>query len=105
MTLHKLLVCALSAWLVGCGGASQESPSAAKPNDEAAERAHEDEPNTVEVEEAMLRDLRVTTRPVESRAGGDVAVLLGELAVDERAYAEVSAPAGARVSRLLVNAG
>lgn len=32
-------------------------------------------------------------------------MLLGELAVDQRAYAEVAAPVTARVVRLLVNAG
>jgi cobalt-zinc-cadmium efflux system membrane fusion protein len=53
----------------------------------------------------MLRDLRITTRPVESRTGGDLVMLLGELAVDQRAYAEVGVPVAARVTRLLVNAG
>jgi cobalt-zinc-cadmium efflux system membrane fusion protein len=53
----------------------------------------------------MLRDLRITTSQVESRTGGDLVMLLGELAVDQRAYAEVSAPVAARVTRLLVNAG
>jgi cobalt-zinc-cadmium efflux system membrane fusion protein len=53
----------------------------------------------------MLRDLRVTTRQVESRTGGDLVVLLGELAVDQRSYAEVGTPVAARVTRLLVNAG
>jgi cobalt-zinc-cadmium efflux system membrane fusion protein len=42
---------------------------------------------------------------VESRTGGDLIVLLGELAVDQRAYAEVGAPSAARVARLLVNDG
>ena len=53
----------------------------------------------------MLRDLRITTRAVESRAGGELVMLLGELAVDQRAYAEVGTPVAARVTRLLVNAG
>ena len=53
----------------------------------------------------MLRDLRITTRAVESRTGGDLVMLLGELAVDQRAYAEVGTPVAARVTRLLVNAG
>ena len=53
----------------------------------------------------MLRDLRITTRAVESRAGGELVMLLGELAVDQRAYAEVGTPVAARATRLLVNAG
>jgi cobalt-zinc-cadmium efflux system membrane fusion protein len=59
----------------------------------------------VKIDEGMLRDLRITTGEVESRRGGEEITLLGELAVDERAYAEVSAPVAARVTRLLVNAG
>ena len=53
----------------------------------------------------MVRDLRVTTRAVESRPGGERVMLLGELAVDQGAYAEIGVPAPARVTRLLVNAG
>ena len=51
------------------------------------------------------RDLRMTTRTVESRADGDRVVLLGEVGVDQAAYAEVGTPVAARVTRLLVNAG
>ena len=53
----------------------------------------------------MLRDLRVTTATVESRRGDEQATLLGELAVDERTYAEVGTPVGARVVRLLAGVG
>jgi cobalt-zinc-cadmium efflux system membrane fusion protein len=53
----------------------------------------------------MLRDLRITLDEVELRPGGEQTTLLGELAVDQRAYAEVGAPVQARVTRLLVNAG
>jgi cobalt-zinc-cadmium efflux system membrane fusion protein len=53
----------------------------------------------------MLRDLRITVDEVESRPGGEQITLLGELEVDQRAYAEVGAPVQARVTRLLVNAG
>jgi cobalt-zinc-cadmium efflux system membrane fusion protein len=57
------------------------------------------------VDEGMLRDLRITTSRVESRPGGERVVLLGSLAVDQRAYAEVGAPVAARVTQLRVNAG
>jgi cobalt-zinc-cadmium efflux system membrane fusion protein len=53
----------------------------------------------------MMRDLRVTTQPVESRSGVEEVSLLGELGVDQGRYAEVSTPIAARVTRLLVNAG
>ena len=61
--------------------------------------------NLVQVDPGMLRDLRITTQAVESRSGAEEVMLLGELAVDERAYAEVTAPVAARVTRLLANAG
>jgi len=52
-----------------------------------------------------MRDLRITTQKVESRPGGERVTLLGELTVDQRAYAEVSAPVSARISKVLANAG
>ena len=55
----------------------------------------------VRIEAGMLRDLRITTAQVESRQGGEQVTLLGELAVDERSYAEVGAPVAARVVRLM----
>ena len=57
------------------------------------------------IEEGMIRDLRITLARVESRPGGEQVALLGELAVDQRAYAEVGVPVPARVATLLVNAG
>jgi len=53
----------------------------------------------------MQRDLRVTYEEVESRQGGELVSLLGELAVDERAYAEVGVSVPARVTRLLASPG
>lgn len=53
----------------------------------------------------MLRDLRITTTKVESRRGDEQVTLLGELAVDERTYAEVGVPVAARVVRLLAGVG
>ena len=66
---------------------------------------HIEEANTIEVDEGMLRDLRITTSAVESRPGGERVVLLGELAVDQRTYAEVGTPVHARVTRLLAGTG
>jgi cobalt-zinc-cadmium efflux system membrane fusion protein len=91
--------------MVGCGRQPEQTPTPNAGTSSVAEAAHEEAPNTVEIDEGMLRDLRITTRQVESRTGGDLVVLLGELAVDQRAYAEVGTPAAARVTRLLVNAG
>jgi cobalt-zinc-cadmium efflux system membrane fusion protein len=104
MRLKTLLFLVTCFVLTACGRQTDDTakPAATTP---PAEAPHEEAANTVEVDQEMLRDLRLTTRAVESRAGGDLVMLLGELAVDQSAYAEVGAPVAARVTRLLVNAG
>lgn len=81
------------------------NPPAAEGGTAAAETHGEADPNVVTVEEGMLRDLRITVSEVESRPGGERISLLGELAVDQRTYAEVGVPVAARVTRLTVQAG
>jgi len=105
MTFRTLAMCVGCLVVAACGRGSEDTakPTAAAPA--AAGAPHKEAPNTVEVDEGMLRDLRITTRAVESRTGSDLVVLLGELAVDERAYAEVGPPVAARVTRLFVNTG
>jgi cobalt-zinc-cadmium efflux system membrane fusion protein len=92
--------------LVACGRAAD--PPAPKAAAQAEARptpeTHADA-SEVRIEEGMLRDLRVTTAKVEARRGDEQVSLLGELAVDERAYAEVGVPVGARVVRMLAGLG
>lgn len=99
--LALFLVCAA---LVSCGRTEPPKDDDAKP-ESAAPESHEEETNAVEIDESMMRDLRITTRVVESRPGGERATLLGELAVDQRKYAEIATPEGARIVRVLVDAG
>lgn len=61
--------------------------------------------NVLEVEETMLRDLRLTTTAVEQRPGGEGVSVVGELQADQGRYAEVGAPVTARVVRLLASPG
>jgi membrane fusion protein, heavy metal efflux system len=93
--------------LAACGRPPAERADRAAASDATGDQAdtHTDEANTVEVDEGMLRDLRITTRAVESRPGGERVTLLGELAVDQGAYAQVGTPVAARVTRLFANAG
>lgn len=105
MTLKTFAVLVACVALTACGRRADETATPAAEPTAAAADTHKEDANTVEVDEGMLRDLRITTRAVESRAGGERIMLLGELAVDQRAYAEVAAPVTARVVRLLVNAG
>jgi cobalt-zinc-cadmium efflux system membrane fusion protein len=105
MTLKIAAVCAAAVLLTACGRGAEEAGTTTSAPPGATAPEHKDDPDTVEIEEGMLRDLRITTRPVESRTGGELVMLLGELAVDQRTYAEVGAPVAARVTRLLANAG
>ena len=53
----------------------------------------------------VLRDLKLTTFAAELRSGGEGVTALGELKVNEQAYAEVGAPIAGRVVRLLAAPG
>jgi cobalt-zinc-cadmium efflux system membrane fusion protein len=106
MSLKSFVIVVACVAIAGCGRRTEEGTRPADAARGAAETgAHTDEANTVEVDEGMLRDLRITTSGVESRPGGERVVLLGALAVDQTAYAEVGTPVAARVTRVRVNAG
>lgn len=61
--------------------------------------------NVLEIEETMLRDLRLTTAAVEQRPAAEGISVVGELQADQARYAEVGAPVTARVVRLAAAAG
>ena len=106
MTVRMLWLAAACAIVMACGGGTENTATPPATESPAAAEAHtEADANTVRIEEGMLRDLRITVDEVESRPGGEQITLLGELEVDQRAYAEVGVPVQARVTRLLVNAG
>ena len=106
MTIRYVVVLIAVLTLNACGRSTEQAPRpAGEASESTAADTHVEEANTVEVDEGMMRDLRITTSGVESRPGGERVVLFGALAVDEGAYAEVGAPVSARVTRLLVNAG
>jgi cobalt-zinc-cadmium efflux system membrane fusion protein len=88
-----------------CGREPAPPHTTAAPPDTAAPGSGEAGPGVVKVDPAMLRDLRITTTKVESRRGGETTTLLGELAVDQRTYAEVGTPAPARAVRLVAAPG
>jgi membrane fusion protein, heavy metal efflux system len=60
---------------------------------------------TLRIDPEMLRDLRITTSNVEEHRGGESSSLLGELGVNQNAYAEVSTPLTARVVSLRATEG
>lgn len=105
MTRSTLIV----LMLAGCGrfngpeadhGNSDEPPDA---HDEAGGE-HADA-NILEVSADLKRDLRVSTAAATARAGDERVALLGELRVHEDGLAEVAAPVGARIGRVLVRSG
>jgi cobalt-zinc-cadmium efflux system membrane fusion protein len=89
----------------GRGAESAKSSDLSSGTQEGSRTDEPQDPNIVRVDPGMLRDLRITSAAVESRSGREEVVLLGELSVDERAYAEVGVPVSARVTRLLASAG
>lgn len=105
MKTWAAIVATLLLMLSGCKAKDQDDA----PNQEHAS-AREAPPSKAEhgllrIEAEMLRDLKVTTAPVEERPGGEGVVLLGELHVNENAYAEIGSPVPARVIAVLVSSG
>ena len=106
--LFTWMLALLGAACVGCDapeGTSNDAREAHEESNSETEARAETEAHTVRVERGMLRDLRVTTQVVTSRPAGDAVTVLGELRVNEDAYAEVGTSIPARVSRALVAPG
>lgn len=84
--------------------AKARSAAAARstPEPEGAERSAA---GMLRVAPEMLRDLRITTAAAESRPAGERVTALGELHVNEEAYAEIGSPVAARVTEVLVQPG
>jgi cobalt-zinc-cadmium efflux system membrane fusion protein len=111
----KALAAVLVGMLLGVGcGSKKEAEKEVAVGAETADKAgnhggHEggapEGGEVVRIEADMLRDLGITTTDVESRPGGEGTPVLGELRVNENAYAEVSAPVPARALRVLALPG
>lgn len=93
--------------VAGCGGGEKKEEAREVP--EAAEEEHHTgeaaEEGTLAVDPETLRDLKLTTFAAELRPGGEGVTALGELKVNEDAYAEVGSPIDARVVRPLASPG
>lgn len=105
--LILLLALTLTTACGRCGGRSadergDERDVSAPP----AAAAEHDIPNELQLAPDMLRDVRMTTAAVESRAAAESSsTLVGELRVNEQRYGEVVAPVSGRVSRVFADVG
>jgi cobalt-zinc-cadmium efflux system membrane fusion protein len=100
----------LLATLIILPGCKREAPPheeghAHEEGTEAAAHADSKDEGHVRIAAEMLRDLRVTTAPVETRPGGESVNVLGELAFSENAFAEVASPIPARINSVAVTTG
>jgi cobalt-zinc-cadmium efflux system membrane fusion protein len=102
------------AWLVLAACSDTARPHEAAGRADPTERAGSDlahggaphqEPALIKIAPDMMRDLRITTGKAQARAAGETVAALGELHVNEDAYAEVAAPVTARVVKVLARAG
>jgi cobalt-zinc-cadmium efflux system membrane fusion protein len=105
-----------AAWflLIAACGDSTTRASHTAPAEEAEHRAADSdgkeaggrkEPELIKIAPDMMRDLRVTIGKAQERAAGETVSALGELHVNEDAYAEIASPVSARVTKVLVKPG
>lgn len=97
----------LLAVLTACRSESHDEPAedAHAPAAPGVTAAAQSERNVLAVAPDMLRDLRLTTAAAEARASGEGVTALGELTVNEDAYAEIRSAVAARVTNILVGIG
>jgi membrane fusion protein, heavy metal efflux system len=100
MKTQMLAMAILLSFTAGCKKA--EETKEAKPATPTPDAAQESSGRLLRIKPEMLRDIRVTTAPVEVRPGGDGVQLLGEMKVNEGRYAEVGTPIACRVISVLV---
>jgi len=99
-----VLILGLFAFTPGCR--KPEAEGEHHQNEGQTTETHAERPaNILEVEETMLRDLRLTTTKVEQRPGGEGVSVVGELQADQARYAEAGVSVTARVVRLLAVPG
>lgn len=105
MTGRVLLVLVAAA----CGDRGKTAPAAEPVEHEGSAAVHDGAPHTepalIKIAPDMMRDLRVTIGKAKSRAAGETVSALGELHVNEDAYAEVASPVAARVAQIRARPG
>jgi membrane fusion protein, heavy metal efflux system len=102
----------LFALALACGGEGEDEHADEAGEDHADEGAgegkhgaEEGEDDLLRIAPEMLRDLKLTTAKAEARPARQGVTTLGELRVDENAYAAVAPPIAARVAAVHADAG
>lgn len=102
----RILTIAVLAAALTFGCSRPEAETEHHEEEGHAAESHQERPaHILEIEETMLRDLRLTTTKVEQRPGGEGVSVVGELHADQARYAEVGVPVAARVVRLHASPG
>jgi membrane fusion protein, heavy metal efflux system len=104
--MKRILIFALATLLaVGCNKPGNQQQPAGPETRHSQAREAKSQDNLLHIEPEMLRDLRITTSVVETRQSGDGVGLLGEVTVNEDAYAQVGTPISARVIGISASPG
>jgi cobalt-zinc-cadmium efflux system membrane fusion protein len=103
MTRHLIrsLAWMLIAGAIACGRESSPPRTASREASPQAGDTHEEEEDAIHLGEDLLRDLRISTAVVAERSGALEVNVLGEIAADQRRYAEVAPSTGGQVVRVL----
>ena len=104
----SLVILGLLFAVSACRDAGEEKPGVEAEHREAAPAGGEPEAgkdDLVRIAPEMLRDLKLTTARAEARTAQEGVSVLGELRVNENAYAAVSTPIAARVVALHAEPG
>lgn len=102
--------------LIAIAACRDPSPASSGPDHEAAQPTERSsatapprdggaEPEQVKIAPDMMRDLRITIGKAQARSAAETVSALGELHVNEDAYAEVASPVAARVLKVLARPG
>ncbi len=105
MKMKVPVILVLALLMTACNKSSEEKQTPKPVQASAAGSTEPSSEHSLRIKPEMLRDIRVTTAPVEVRPGGEGVQLLGELKVNEVAYAEVGTPIACRVVSVIASPG
>jgi cobalt-zinc-cadmium efflux system membrane fusion protein len=91
--------------LIACSRSERKEATDHTEAKPAAREAAEGAGSILKIEESMLRDLRIITARVEQHSAGETTAMIGELTVNENAYAEVGSPIASKVVSVTASPG